>query len=128
MGTPQNERRGLRGSRSTRLEPQNVWDSFLFAASDPEVPKGDSYFRAETMVSPCAKDEVKKVTLEGRKLEVTLPQQPTTGGEEGLGRIRKWERETKSWLSHVHDQSHEEFLKHAIRIEPIETISRGSEG
>jgi hypothetical protein len=75
MGSPQNTRRGLRGSRSARLEPQNAWDSFLFAVGVPEASKGDSYLHVEMMVSPHAEAEVEEVMSEGHKLEVTLPQQ-----------------------------------------------------
>jgi hypothetical protein len=104
MGTPQNARRGLRGSQSTRLEPQNAWDSFLFAAGVPEASKGDSYLHMETMVSPHAEAEVEEVTSEGHKLEATLPQQQIPWRR---GRPRKNKEvggETKSRLSRVHDQ------------------------
>jgi hypothetical protein len=72
MGTPQNIRRGTRSSRSTRLEPQNAWDSFLLAAGIPEASKGGSYL-CKTMVSHHAEAEVEEVVPEGRTLEATLP-------------------------------------------------------
>jgi hypothetical protein len=75
MGTPQNTIWGLRGSQSARPEPQNAWDSFLFAVGVPEASKGDSYFHMEMMVLPHAEVEVEEVTSEGHKLEVMLPQQ-----------------------------------------------------
>jgi hypothetical protein len=75
MGTPQNSRWGLQGNRSARLEPQNIWDSFLFAVVVPEASKGDSYLCAKTMISPCVEAEVEKFTSEGNRLEAMLPQQ-----------------------------------------------------
>jgi hypothetical protein len=74
MGTPQNTRQGLQGSRSARHETQNSWDSFLFATGVPEASKGDSYLHAEMMVSPYAEAEVEEVTSEGHKLEARLSQ------------------------------------------------------
>jgi len=75
MGTPQNTRRGLRGSRSARPEPQNAWDSFLFVAGVLEASKGDSYLHAEMMVSPRADTKVEEAMSKGQNLEFTLPQQ-----------------------------------------------------
>jgi hypothetical protein len=75
MGTPQNSIRGLRGSRSVRLEPQNAWDSFLFAAGVSEASKGDSYLHAKMILSPRAEAEVEEVTSEWHSFEATLPQQ-----------------------------------------------------
>jgi hypothetical protein len=75
MGSPQNARRGPRGSQSARLEPQHVWDSFLLAAGIPEVQKENYYLHAETIVSLRAETEVEETTSKGRGLESTLPQQ-----------------------------------------------------
>jgi hypothetical protein len=74
MGTPQNARRGLQGSRSARPEPQNSWDSFLFAAGVPEASKGDSNLCAEMMVSPHVEAKVEEFMSEGHRLEAMLPQ------------------------------------------------------
>jgi hypothetical protein len=65
MGTPQNARWGMQRRRSTRIEPQNAWDSFLFIAGIPEASKGDSNLSAETMVPPHVEVEVEEVTPGG---------------------------------------------------------------
>jgi len=89
MGTPQNTRRGLQGSRSARPEPQNFWDSFLFAAGVPEASKGDSYFHVEMMVLPLDEVEVEEVTSKGHKLEVMLPQQKISWRRGRPGKIKE---------------------------------------
>jgi hypothetical protein len=126
MGTPQNSRWGLRGSRSTRLEPQNAWDSFLFAAGVPEASKGDSYLHVENIVSPHVEAEVEEVTSEGHKLEATLPQQQIPWRR---GRPRKNKEvggESQVPIESCARSAAEEFLMHAIWLEPVETTSRGS--
>jgi hypothetical protein len=125
MGTPQNSRWGLRGSRSARPEPQNAWDSFLFAAGVPEASKGDSYLRVEMMVSPRAEAEVEEVTPEGLRLEGTLPQQQIPW-RRGRPRKNKEVGENQIPIESCARSVVEEFLMRAIRLEPVETTSRGS--
>jgi len=126
MGTPQNTRWGLRSSGNTRLEPENAWDSFLFAAGVPEVSRGDSYLCAETMVMPHAETEIEEVTPEGHRLEAMLPQQQIPWRR---GRPRK--NKEVGGESQIPIESHarsaaEEFLMCTIRLKLVETISRGS--
>jgi hypothetical protein len=104
MGTPQNARRGLRGSRSAKREPQNDSNSFLFTVGVPEASKGDSDLCTEMMVSPHVKVEVEEVMSEGHRLEATLPQQQIP---QRRGRPRKNKEvrgESKYRLICVHDQ------------------------
>jgi hypothetical protein len=63
MGTSHNMRKGTRSGRSTRLEPQRDWDSFLLAAGNPKVSKGKFHLCVETMISHLEKADVEQVTL-----------------------------------------------------------------
>jgi hypothetical protein len=126
MGTPQNARRGLRGSRSTRPEPQNAWDSFLFAAGVPEASKGDSDLCAEMMVSPHAEAEVEEVTSEGHRLEAMLPQQQIPWRRGRPRKNKEVRGESQILIESCARSAAEELLMRAIRLEPVETPSRGS--
>jgi hypothetical protein len=90
MGSPQNMRRGLRGSRSARSEPQHAWDSFLLSSSVSKISKGGPYLCSEMMSAPQEEVEVEKILSEGHRLEATPSQNPDThGGGEGPEKIRK---------------------------------------
>jgi len=75
METPQNIIRGTWSNISARLEPKTAWDSFLLVAGIPEVSKGGSYMRMETLISHRVKAKVEEVVTKGRTLKYMPPQQ-----------------------------------------------------
>jgi hypothetical protein len=125
MGSPQNTRRGLRGSQSARSEPQHAWDSFLLASSVSEISKGGPYLCSKMMSVPQAEVEVEKISSEGHMLEA-MPSQKQTPRRRGRPRKNKEVGGSHILTELSAHPTAEEFIMHATWLEPVGTTSRGS--
>jgi hypothetical protein len=92
----------------------------------PEASKGYFDLHAETMVSPHAEVEVEEVTSEGHKVEVMLPQQKIPWRRGRPRKNKEVGEENQILIESRARSAAEEFLMRVIRLEPVETISRGS--